>query len=90
MGVNYSFKDTNTDKFLIYMITNNEKQIYGEYSDLKSLCTAMTWIGKYPSYYTNTKFQLKKVKIVVEEIDMSEDENKYIREQAAKKGIELV
>ena len=90
MGVNYNFKDTNTDKFLIYMITNNEKQIYGEYGDLKSLKAAMTWIGKYPSYYNSTKFQLKKVKIVVEEIDMSEDENKYIKELATKKGIELV
>lgn len=89
MGVNYYFKDTTTDRFLIYTATNNEEQIYGEYGDLKSLSAAFTWISKYRSHYANSQFKIRKVRVTVDDIGVTEDENKYIDELRIKKGINL-
>lgn len=89
MGVNYHFKDTNTDKYLIYMTSDGNKQIYGEYGDLKSLKTAITWIGKYPSYYANKTFEVKKIKVVIVDENMTEDEIGSIIGIANKKGVPL-
>jgi len=89
MGVNYHFKDKTTDRFLIYTVTNNEEQIYGEYGDLKSLSVAFTWISKYRSHYANSQFKIRKVRVTVDSIGVTEEENKYIDELMIKKGINL-
>lgn len=90
MGANYYFKDKTTDKFLIYETKNNEECIYGDYTDLKSLSSTITWIAKYKSYYENSKFRVKKVRISVDDIVMTEDEDKYIKELITKKNINAI
>jgi hypothetical protein len=71
------------------MTANGEKQIYGDYEDLKSLKTAITWIGKYPSYYEDKTFEIKKIKVVIVENSMTEEEISSIIGIANKKGVPL-
>jgi hypothetical protein len=86
MGVNYYFKDTDTEKYLLYTINNDREHIHGEYGDLKSLSAATTWISKY----SHSKFKIKKVRVEVKDVPMSTEELDYINKMAQKKGIELV
>lgn len=90
MGANYYFKDKTTDKFLIYETKNNEEHIYGDYSDLKSLSSAITWLAKYKDYYSNSKFRIKKVRISVDDMTMTQDEDKHIQELITKKNINVI
>lgn len=90
MGANYYFKDTNTDKFLLYQVTDGEEQIYGDYNDLRSLSAAVTWISKYRSHYTGSKFKIRKVRVLVEDASTTKDEDKYIKELVVKKKLDLI
>ena len=86
MGVNYYFKEGVNEKYLLITVyRDGDEHVHGEYSDLKSLSTALSWIRSSSGF----TYRIKKVKVTVEDIDMSNEENQYIKEVAAKKNIKL-
>lgn len=86
MGVNYYFKEGVTEKYLLFTVyRDGDEHVHGEYSDLKSLSTALSWIRNSGSF----TYKIKKVKVTVTDIDMSDEENQYIKEVAVKKNIKL-
>lgn len=87
MAVNYYFKDRTTEKYLLYEIQDDgTEQIYGDYPDLKSLSAATTWIRKYKP----SKYRVRKVRVVIEDIAMTEKDTKYISDMANKKGLNII
>lgn len=87
MGVNYYFKEGITEKYLLITVyREGDEYVHGEYGDLKSLSAALSWIRNSGSF----TYRVKKVKIAVTDIDMSDEENLYIRDLATKKNIKLI
>jgi hypothetical protein len=87
MGVNYYFKEGMTEKFLLITVyRDGDEHVHGEYSDLKSLATALSWV-RHPNSFN---YRIKKVKVSVEDINMSQEEEQYILEVANKKNIKLI
>lgn len=88
MGANYYFKDKTTEKYLLYTMFNGKEHIHGEYGDLKSLSAAITWLGKYEQTRME-KYRIRKVKVIIEDITMTEEEINHVTEVASKKGVSL-
>jgi hypothetical protein len=87
VGINYYFKEGITEKFLLITVyRDGDEHVHGEYADLKSLATALSWI-RCPN---NFNYRIKKVKVSVEDIDMAQEEMQYIAEVANKKNIKLI
>lgn len=87
MGVNYYFKEGINEKFLLLTVyRNGDEHVHGEYVDLKSLSTAMSWLRGASNY----KYKVKKVKVTVEDIEMTDEEERYIAEVSIKKKITLI
>lgn len=89
MGANYYAKDVDNEKFLLYIKTSGEEHIHGEYNNLTTLNCAFAHIKKHHSFYKNSTFRIRKVKVVITDTKITEDEQKRIDKMVMDKNIRL-
>ena len=89
MGANYYAKDVGNEKFLLYRKIDGEEHIHGEYNNLRTLSCAFAHICKYSNYYKGSLFRIRKVKIAIVDVGVTEEEQKRINKMVADKNIQL-